>query len=341
MELIAGSTRLRIDESFGGRVASLLVRGPGPAAAGGGEPLELAGRYQDTPHGWGAFPMAPWAGRVRRGLMTWRGAEHQLPVPKPPHAIHGTVARVPWRVLSSHGGAPDGGGGDGRSGDERGSGGRSGDDLGADGRDGDDRGAEGRDGAAAGAGTAEAVLEADLGGAWPWPGRAVLRYALEESSLATTLEVHADEQEMPAWVGVHPWFPRTLRGQRVRISLAARAVLAAQEEGIPTLEEVALPDGPAEDAGLNDTLAGVAWPVTLTWPGVAALEVAADAPWAVVFTQREEAVCVEPQTAPPDATALGLEGLASPGSPVVLRTTWRWRVGEGVGAPAAPDVREG
>ena len=315
MELIAGSTRLRIDESFGGRVASLLVRGAGPAGGGepGGEPLELAGRYQDSPHGWGAFPMAPWAGRVRRGVMTWRGVEHQLPVPKPPHAIHGTVARVPWEVLSSHGrgdgAGPDGGGGGGG---------------------GQDGGAGG--GSAPEAGTAGAVLRADLGGDWPWPGHAVLRYALDESSLTTTLEVHADEQEMPAWTGLHPWFPRTLRGQRVRISLAARSVLAAQEEGIPTLEEVPLPDGPAEDAGLNDTLAGVTWPVTLTWPGVAALEVSADAPWAVVFTQREEAVCVEPQTAPPDATALGLEGLAAPGSPVALTTTWRWRVGGDEGA---------
>jgi aldose 1-epimerase len=300
VELIAGSTRLRIDESFGGRVASLLVRGPDPAAAGSdgdgsGEPLELAGRYQDSPHGWGAFPMAPWAGRVRRGVMTWRGVEHQLPVPKPPHAIHGTVARVPWEVVSSHG-TPDG-----------------------------------RGGAAEGQGAAGAVLRADLGGDWPWPGHAVLRYALEESSLSTTLEVHAEEREMPAWTGLHPWFPRTLRGQRVRISLAARAVLAAQEEGIPTLEEIPLPSGPAEDAGLNDTLAGVEWPVTLTWPGVAVLEVSADAPWAVVFTQREEAVCVEPQTAPPDATALGLEGLAAPGSPVVMTTTWRWRAGDGAG----------
>jgi hypothetical protein len=37
---------------------------------------------------------------------------------------------------------------------------------------------------------------------------------------------------------------------------------------------------------------------------------------------------VEPQTAPPDAAALGLEGVAAPGSPVVLRTAWRWAVGE-------------
>lgn len=282
MELTAGTTVLGIDESFGARVASLRVRGDGA-----GEPVELAGRYQDSPHGWGAFPMAPWAGRVRGGVMTWRGTEHRLPVPKPPHAIHGTVARVPWAVLETEPAA--------------------------------------RGGIAAGA-----VLSAGLGPDWPWPGHALLRYELLEDSLTTVLEVHADAEEMPAWCGMHPWFPRTLRGQRVRMDLAGRALLASEEEGIPTAREVPLPAGPPEDQGLNDTVAGVRWPAVLTWPGVARLEVSADSGWAVVFTVREEAVCVEPQTAPPDATALGLEGVAAPGAPVSLSMTWRWQVGDDV-----------
>lgn len=273
MELSAGSTRLRVDTSSGARVASLLV----DDGTGGGEPLELAGRYADSPHGWGAFPMAPWAGRVRGGLLTWRGQTHQLPVPKPPHAIHGTVARVPWDVVTS----------DARA----------------------------------------AVLRADLGPGWPWPGHAELSYALEAEELRVRLAVHAHDAEMPAWVGLHPWFPRTLRGQRVRMTLSGRALLATAG-GIPTAEEVPLPSAAPEDAQLDDTVAGVAWPVVLTWPGVARLEVSADAPWAVVFTQREEAVCVEPQTAPPDATALGMEGVAAPGAPVALETTWRWSTGE-------------
>ena len=278
MELTAGSTRLRIDESFGARVASLVVDG------GDGGPLDLVGRYQDSPHGWGAFPMAPWAGRVRGAVLTWRGASHQLPATKPPHAIHGTVARVPWTVLDV------------------------------------DRGAEGT------GGSASAVLSAPLGDQWPWPGRAVLRYALAEGSLSTRLEVHADAGEMPAWCGLHPWHPRVLRGSRVRIDLGARALLAT-EDGIAVARELPPPGPDPQDQGLDDTLADVAWPVALTWPGVARLEVSADAPWAVVFTQREEAVCVEPQTAPPDAAALGLAGVAAPGAPVTLEVGWRWRVG--------------
>lgn len=289
MELTAGSTRLRIDESFGARVASLLVadgtNGPDGSQRSAGEPLELSGRYSDTPHGWGAFPMAPWAGRVRDAVLTWRGASYQLPATKPPHAIHGTVARVPWSVLDVTG---DGGP------------------------------------------ASSAVLSTPLGEQWPWPGRAVLRYDLEEGSLRTRLEVHADADEMPAWCGMHPWFPRTLRGARVVMGLSARAVLDS-EDGIPVAGEHPLPPGAPEDQDLNDTLADVAWPATLTWPGVARLEVSADAGWAVVFTQREEAVCVEPQTAPPDAAALALAGVAAPGAPVVLEMTWRWRTGVDVG----------
>jgi galactose mutarotase-like enzyme len=44
----------------------------------------------------------------------------------------------------------------------------------------------------------------------------------------------------------------------------------------------------------------------------------------VIFTGRPEAVCVEPQTAPPDATALGAEQVAAPGAPVRLESVWRW-----------------
>ena len=44
------------------------------------------------------FPMAPWAGRVRDGRFTFDGVEHQLPLNKPPHAIHGIVRDRRWEV---------------------------------------------------------------------------------------------------------------------------------------------------------------------------------------------------------------------------------------------------
>ena len=278
MELSAQGTVATVDLEHGGRLASLLL-----PRAGGGGPLELVGRYADSPHGWGAFPMAPFAGRVKDAELSWRGGSWALPANKAPHAIHGTVARVPWQVV---------------------------------------------DGPAGGAASQAVVLSADLGEHWPWPGQAVLRYSLGPNRLEATLEVHADADPMPAWCGFHPWFPRVLGGQRVVMDVSARAALVAVD-GIPDGTEEPVPAGPAQDADLDTVLADVAWPVTLTWPGVARLSVGADTTWGVVFTQREAAVCAEPQTAPPDAANLGLAGVAEPGAPVVMTMVWDFEALDG------------
>jgi aldose 1-epimerase len=44
----------------------------------------------------------------------------------------------------------------------------------------------------------------------------------------------------------------------------------------------------------------------------------------VVYEMRPEAVCVEPQTGPPDAFNLGSAAVVEPGRPLVAETTLRW-----------------
>ena len=65
-------------------------------------------------------------------------------------------------------------------------------------------------------------------------------------------------------------------------------------------------------------------PPRLTWPGVLELDVRSTAPFWVVFDERDDALCVEPQTAPPDAFnlawAAGVEPpIAAPDRPGVDR----------------------
>src|SRR3712207_5328479 len=104
----------------------------------------------------GCFPMAPYAGRVRRGELTWRGRRVALPITFPPHAIHGLCYDRPWDVVE--------------------------------------------------AGDRHAELRCAFDRAWwPWGGSAVSRFTLTDGSLETVLEVHAEEEEMPAWCGWHPW----------------------------------------------------------------------------------------------------------------------------------------
>jgi aldose 1-epimerase len=91
--LEAAPARAVMAPEAGGRVASLTVHGV--------ELLVTEQRAIDAlakapgPFGWGIFPMAPWAGRIRRGEFSFQGRHHQLPINFPPHAIHGTLADGP------------------------------------------------------------------------------------------------------------------------------------------------------------------------------------------------------------------------------------------------------
>lgn len=78
-----------------------------PGAGGRLGRLEVFGRellHTDPargPLGWGSYPMAPWAGRVRRGTFRFAGRDEHLPTNLPPHAIHGTAYDATWEVLDA------------------------------------------------------------------------------------------------------------------------------------------------------------------------------------------------------------------------------------------------
>ena len=44
------------------------------------------------------------------------------------------------------------------------------------------------------------------------------------------------------------------------------------------------------------------------WEDVARIDIESDAPWWVVYSEDSDGVCIEPQTAPPDAQNLGISG---------------------------------
>ena len=73
--LRAESVEAVLDPGAGGRIASLRVDG-----------LELLVTEGSGPVAWGCYPMVPWAGRVRDGVLRWRGEEHRLPTDVSPAA---------------------------------------------------------------------------------------------------------------------------------------------------------------------------------------------------------------------------------------------------------------
>ena len=88
-----------VDPRAGGRLAQ--VRAHGTPILIGREEVPARLRLPDgspTPTGWGAYPMVPWAGRIRRGRFRFRGEEYELPINFGDHAIHGVGFSSVWTV---------------------------------------------------------------------------------------------------------------------------------------------------------------------------------------------------------------------------------------------------
>ncbi|MFF4398152.1 aldose 1-epimerase [Streptomyces sp. NPDC001480] len=179
-----------------------------------------------------------------------------------------------------------------------------------------------RDGAwrVARAGVDEAVLTYDLVEPWPFPARVTQAVTLAEDALTLTMSVETYDSSFPAQVGWHPWFNRNLGGQDVRLDFEPAWQEERGDDHLPTGNRVEPKPGPWDDCfGMPG---GV--DVTLTWPGQLELKVTSREEWVVVYDEQEAAVCVEPQTGPPNGLNT-LPRLVTPLEPLEATTTWRWR----------------
>jgi len=161
----------------------------------------------------------------------------------------------------------------------------------------------------------------DLGDAWPWRGRVVHEVELAPTRLTLALTVHALD-EMPVSAGWHPWFHRTIGGADVEIELPAERMWRRDADGIPDGTLVDPTPGPWDDC-----FTALIGPVVLRWPGVLELLVESDGEHVVVYDEVDRAVCVEPQSAPPDAHNSGIDlGLVPAGGSWTMTATWTWRL---------------
>ena len=265
--LSAGPATAVIDVDDGCRLASLsFVEG-----------LELIGGDDeapaDSPFHHGAFPMAPWAGRIRRGRFTFDGRAYELPINFEGHAIHGTVCDRAW---IGHRRPP-----------------------------------------------ARVALRSRRPVAVP-AGTPLQRAELHPDRLRLELEVHAEDATDAGHdrlASVVP--PRASVARRRRSSSAPSASTARTTRASPTASS----SGPTPAPPVRSTTASrasVGTP-TITWSGVGRLEVESDASHLVVYTAPASAVCVEPQTGPPDAPNLGRATVVEPGRPLTAWMELRWR----------------
>lgn len=85
-----GPLSIDIAPLAGGRIAQVRCDGV--------EHLVGYGEDASAMIAWGSYPMAPWAGRIRRGRFDFQGRGYQLPLNFGDHAIHGVAFAMPWQV---------------------------------------------------------------------------------------------------------------------------------------------------------------------------------------------------------------------------------------------------
>jgi aldose 1-epimerase len=164
-------------------------------------------------------------------------------------------------------------------------------------------------------------LSTTLGAGWPFPGSVVQEVALRPDGIDLRLEVHADTVAFPATAGWHPWWRRSLGvGATVELTVAARRWYPKADDELP-LGHV---EQPPHTGGFDDCFTAVTWPARLRWPGALEVEIYSTADHVVVFDERPEAVCVEPQTGPPNPFDLDLATVVRPGAPLVVESGISW-----------------
>ncbi|AZQ72388.1 MULTISPECIES: aldose 1-epimerase [Streptomyces] len=166
-----------------------------------------------------------------------------------------------------------------------------------------------------------AAFTYDLADPWPYSGRVTQLVELTEESLTLTMGVETYDDSFPAQAGWHPWFLRNLGvGKDVEIGFQPSWQEERGDDHLPTGQRIDPRPGPWDDCfGMPD---GV--DVTLTWPGALELKVTSRAEWVVVYDEQTEAVCVEPQSGPPNGLNTHPR-LVTPIDPLEIATTWTWR----------------
>ena len=153
-----------------------------------------------------------------------------------------------------------------------------------------------------------------------WSATLVTRWTVTDHRAESVLTVEADAPT-PALLGWHPWFPTVLDGARAHWTL--RGECAVREGAFASGEWQTWADGHRRVDDAFHVPDGVA---TITW-GQRTLRIRNSDSWFVVFDEREDGLCVEPQNGPPNAFDTPLRGaapVARPGAPVSMTTTWEW-----------------
>jgi aldose 1-epimerase len=166
----------------------------------------------------------------------------------------------------------------------------------------------------------ETAFVTDLGPEWPFPGQVRQEIRLEADEVRLRLEVHAERGAMPASCGWHPWIRRAVAGAEAALDFHPGFAFARDGAGVATRTRRPVPEPPWDDC-----FGEMEGNPAITWPGVLRLELESACPFWVVYTEHAHALCVEPQTAPPDDLNHD-PFVVEPGHPLFAECTLRWHL---------------
>ena len=150
---------------------------------------------------------------------------------------------------------------------------------------------------------------------WPFGGTAHQHIHLHERGLNCLLTVYANALPMPAVVGWHPCFVKPISADLEFTQMYRRDL---DHMAVPVLiDPVPHP--------WDDCFTGPLAPLRLHYPGMT-LTVSSDCDHWVVFDELADALCVEPQSGPPDAFNIGGAARLEPGDLLQRRMSFQWAV---------------
>lgn len=152
---------------------------------------------------------------------------------------------------------------------------------------------------------------------WELGGSAGQRFTLSAETLRCELWVTADSEPMPVTIGWHPWFTRP-----ASLDAEFTAMYERGPDHLPTGALVRPGPLPWDDCFVLAERPPV---VHLAHAGI---ELTTDCSHWVVYTEQAHAICVEPQSGPPNAVNLGLAHWLQPGE--TLHRWMQWRVTRGL-----------
>ncbi|MFC4376161.1 aldose 1-epimerase [Nocardia halotolerans] len=172
-----------------------------------------------------------------------------------------------------------------------------------------------------------ATLVRSLAGPWPFAGQVLQRFELSEHALTMEMEITSEADRFPAQAGWHPWFLRRPRPDIADVGVAFEP--AWQEERgadhLPTGQRIPPRPGPWDDCFAMP--GGV--DVVLEWPPLLRLRIRSPERWVVLYDEQVEAVCVEPQSGPPNGLNT-MPRFVTPADPLRTETVWTWEYCEEV-----------